>query len=84
MVEKEAIRFTTLQFIGIIIATILFMKLQPVMRLYFTNKRLGISSRTSNIFLMLLFTYSTWNFVVNGKFPFHTVSDNITDIVVTI
>ena len=69
MVEKEAVRFTVLQFIGIIIVFLLFLKLETVMKLYFTNK---ISSRTSNIFWMLLITYLIWQWMVTGEFPLHS------------
>lgn len=65
MVEKEAIRFTVLQYIGIIIVFILFLRLQTV----FTNK---ISSRTINVFWMLLVTYLIWQWMVTGEFPLHS------------
>jgi len=71
MVEKEATRFTIPQFIGIIIATIGYMKLQTV---GYKKLRTVMSSRTRNIFCMLLFTYLTWVFVVTGEFPIHSLS----------
>jgi hypothetical protein len=65
MVEKEAIKFTTLQFIGIIIVFMLFLRLQTV----FANK---IPPRTINVFWILLVTYLIWKFVVTGEFPLHS------------
>ena len=69
MVEKEAIRFTVLQFIGIIIVFLLFLRLQSVIKLYFTNKT---SAQTINVFWMLLVTYLIWQWMVTGEFPLHS------------
>jgi hypothetical protein len=84
MAEKEEVTFTVLQFIGIIIVCILFIKLEDVMNLYFTNK---ISSRTSNILLMLFVVYVIWIYIATGKFPLHSKSyywNKSPDIVVAI
>ena len=77
-------RVTILQFIGIIIVAIMFLKLETIMKLYFTNK---ISSQTSNIFWMLLIIYLIWKLVVTGEFPLHSRfhdMDKYPDVVVSI